>query len=211
MDVREEWRRLAQDMNFEFKEGIRAFLESPSLQRIAASELNSKQVQKASQFLSNPMVQSLLSKIFIGAATGFYRDFEFALLRTTRSSGSGGSQIHYVAISLLFKKDLRSDLEITKAGAFSGLWKKLLKNSYVRIRRNPELDRLITVKAKNKSQAEVLLSSQGVQESLKRLYEFSDDFKITDHGIRYEERGEIIEKERAVEIMEIMVDAAVKF
>jgi ribosomal protein L30E len=213
MSRKDEWQNLTSELGFEFKEGVNAFLDSPTLRRAAAEEMNQKDIRQAESMLRNPMVQAILAKIFMGAALGRYRDFEFALFHSSSRGGSSSrsSYTEYVNIALFFPKDLRCDLLIEKAGMLAGLKRLLFSGKYIKIPNNEGLNHLVTVKTTDKSQAKVILAERSVQEQLARLFAYSTGFKVTDYGIRYKEVGGIIGKAKALEIMDIMAEAADRF
>ncbi len=213
MTRKDEWRNLTSELGFEFKEGVNAFLDSPTLRRMAAEEMNQVDVKKADSILRNPMVQTILAKVFMGVASGRYRDFEFAVFHSSSRGGSGPGARHteYSNVALFFPKDLRCDLVIEKAGPLAGLKRLILVGKYFRIPNNEGLNHLVTVKAADKSQAKVILAERAVQEQLAKLFVYSNGFKVTDHGIRYKEVGGLISKAKAMEIMDVMADAAGRF
>jgi hypothetical protein len=210
---KDDWRKLTAELGFEFKEGISAFLDSPTLRRIAAEEMNQKDIRQAESMLRNPMVQTILAKVFMGTASGRYRDYEYALFHSSSRGGSGSRSRYteYVNIALFFPKDLRCDLLIEKAGPLARLARLLGAGKYMKIPNNEGLNHLLIVKAADKNQAKVILAERAVQEQLAKLYAYSNGFKVTDHGIRYKETGGLIGKAEATEIMDIMADAADRF
>ena len=209
MGVKEQWRQLAPQLGFEFKEGIEALLESPSLLQMAGGALNMDQVAKARNFMDHPMVKKLIAMVFMGAATGFHRGFEFALLRGSSSSSSTKS--YHVHISLLFHQSLQCELNIAAGGFLASIGRALFPGSHLKIDHRPELNRMLSIKADDRERALMFLSRFEVQEALMALYSFSRQFTISDHGIRYKEPGHIIDAGRALNIMNLMVDAAEKF
>ncbi len=214
MSIKEQWGRLADELGFTFKEGIDAILESPHTEKILRQEFPEKagDFQQASALLNNPFVRGMLSKVFLGMATGTYRDFEFLVYRGTSSSssGSGSRRSHYVNTVLLFKKTYNLGLDIQSSGAFSRLGKLFFSGRYIRPR-DPGLDSLVVVKGENRDQIGTMLSHSRLQEGLVELYSFSPAFKISDHGIRIKEGGEIASKEHITGIMERMVSVAETF
>lgn len=208
MGSKEKWQQLAVELGFEFKTGIRAFLESPTVLKL----FEGRQLPKNPALLQNPMVQMMIEKVFMGTVTGFYRKFEFYLLRGSKGSSStgGGKQIYYVSVVLLFKNPLGTGLEIRPASFFSSIGKMLMPRKYLKIP-NKELEQLITAKGKNKNQISVHLYDPKFQEMLLKLFRFSKDFKITDEGIRYEQDSDIIDKNHALEVMDLMATAAEYF
>ena len=210
MSDKEKWRTLAAGLGFEFKEGIRTFMESPSLLAMAGGEMRIRDVEQAGKLLSHPMVQTILAKVFMGAATGRHRNFEFALLRSSSSSGSGsGSKTtYYVNVVLFFREGLRCGLNIEKAGGFTRLGRFFMPGRYVKVPNNDKMGKLLAMTARDKTQARVLLSDCNVQEALIALFGSADGFTVSDHGIRYKEAGRIIDLDRAKRLMETMADAA---
>ena len=210
-DLREEYRKLAAVLGLEYKEGVETFLESPSLRLAAGEALQTKDIQQAEKFLTNPLVKSLLAKVFMGAATGFYRDFEVALFRGTSSGSESSSQTYYVNISLFFKSNLRCGLQIYHKDFFTRLGAIIFSGSYVKLPGDAPVSKLIAVKAEDKTQAQMYVSSRELLNQIHQLFQYSPDFKITDHGIRYRQRGHIIDPAQARPIMDLMVDTARKF
>jgi len=62
-----------------------------------------------------------------------------------------------------------------------------------------------------KDQARDLLSNKLLQDKLLNLYLFSNTFEISDRDIRYSERGTIIDKDKAIKIMDMMTEGAKSF
>ena len=210
MSIKDEWIALAGELGFEFKEGLRAFTEPKTLYLIAQKEMKVKNVEQAQKFLNHPMVQTLMSKVFMGAAAGRYRDFDFVLLRSSSSSGSS-SRNHYVNVALFFNTDLRCDLEIEKGGFWSRLGRKFFSGSYVKLPNNPKMESDLSIMAKDTGQAQVLLTDSRIQAAVANLFAASSGFKITDYGIRHKEKGDIIDKTRALELMDVMAESARAF
>ena len=211
MDMKEQWTRLAIELGFDFKQEVRPLVELPSLHKMAARAVKKGDVQQAENFLQHPMMKDLLSRTFTGSATGKYRDFEFAVFPSTISSGDSSKSTYYVNIVLLFKRDFAFGLEVFANSFFSQIGKAIMPGSYVKIPGNDIFNKVITVKAKDKDKAFILLSDRKLQDKLIKLYEFSKRINISDLAIRYDERGSIITKDRANKIMNLMVDAAEKF
>jgi len=209
--MKEKWQQLAEDLGFEYKEGIQAFTSSPRLRQMIAEDFpkGSDPLAMAEKFLKSPLVKRFIAKVFTGAIIGNYRDFEFVLYRSSSSSGSN-STTYYTNIVLLFPRDYDLGMQVTYAGFWGRLGKKLFPGNKVRLM-DPELDRLLVVKAKNKTQAQTLLSSSRLKWKLLDMFRDSKNFKITDQSIRYKEVGHIIDKEKALTKMEFMVEAASRF
>ncbi len=211
MDMKEQWNRLAIELGFELKQEIRPLVELPSLHKMAARAVKKGDIQRAEKFLTHPMMVALLSKTFTGSATGKYRGFEFAIFPSTVSSGSSAKSTYFVNVVLLFMREYPFGLEIFSNSLFSQIGKAIMPGSYVKIPDNGIFNKVITVKAKNKGSVLTLLSDKMLQDKLIMLYEFSKSFNISDHAIRYDERGAVITKDKALKIMNLMADAAEKF
>lgn len=214
MGIKEDWQALANQLNFEFHEGINALINSPSpqLEQIMREEFPGKMqdIEKAKALLNTPFVQSMLSKIFLGMAKGTYKEFEFLIYRSTASSSSSNTKQYFVNIVLFFKKVYNLGMEITAAGFFSRLGKKLFPGSYVRIP-NSELDPMLVIRGKNKEQIRTMLSYEKLQTQLMELFSYSKNFKITDYGIRLKEPGQIIPKEHIISLMDMMAKTGAQF
>ena len=66
----------------------------------------------------------------------------------------------------------------------------------------------MSVKARDKDRARALLSSAKAQDRLIKLYHWSKNFYFGDRDLRWHERGEIISRDRALTLMNLMADAA---
>ncbi|MCP4147885.1 MAG: hypothetical protein GY757_09050 [bacterium] len=213
MSMKEQWQQLAGELNLEFKEGIDALLESPHLASIVATEMTGKPVdiQQVSTMLNTPFVRGMLSKIFLGMITGTHRGFELFIYRgTTSSSSSSNTRSYQVNVALFFKKPYELGLKVTPANFFSKLGKMLFASSYVRIP-GSKLDPMVVIKADNKEQTQIMFSYEALQDKLLDLFSGSGDIKISDHGIRIKESGEILPKQRIMELLDLIAAAAEKF
>lgn len=213
MSDKAAWMALADELGLEFKEGIDALLESPTLQKMAGPALGFKDLSQAKAIFDNPLVHSLLTKVFIGSISGTYRELEFILFRgsATTSRSSGQRTVHHVHVNVLFRKDQQMGLDITGTWWGAKLGKLVMPGRYLAVAANPDLDKLVVVNAEGKSQAKVLLGRNDLTTALLKMYQFSKEFHITDHGIRYHEPGRIIAADRARIIMDLMAEAADKF
>ena len=207
MEPKEKWRQLARELGFEFKEGLSALTESPALLSMAGPQLKVKNYLQAREFLETPLVKTLLSRVFMGVASGTFQGYEFALLRG--SKGSSGRSRHYtVNISLFFPRSLQADLKITGRGLGDALARLFKPDSYLSFPHNPGLNKLVAVKARNRQKTEAILADLDFQDKLAALYRYSHNFTANDHGIRYHEPGQIIAHDRARQIMDLMSAAA---
>lgn len=212
MDVKEKWQQLAVELGFEFKEGIDGLLDSPHLESIALEEMQGKarDIQHIRALLQSNFVRGMLSRIFLGIATGSHRDFEWFVYRSSSSSSGSGSTHYYVNVNLFFKKTYGWGMKITASGFFGKLGKILFPGAYVRLRRS-SLAPMVSIKGKEKDRIKTLLSFDKLQHRLVELFSFSRNFKVDDYGIRYREPGHILSKERILELMEIMAKTAGTF
>lgn len=212
MSIKGKWQQLAKELDFEFKEGIDALIESPHLGKIAQDVFPGKtrDIEQAKILLKTDFVRTMLSKIFLGMATGTYRDFEFLLYRSASSSSISGTRHYDVNVVLFFNKPYHWGMEITTVDFFSKLGKTLLPKAYVKIPHSP-LNPLVRIKAKGEDRIRTLLSYDKLQQQLVELFSYSKNFKVSDYGIRFKESGEILAKERVMGLMDMMVNAAETF
>ncbi len=211
MDANAQWSKLAVELGFQLKREIRPFVELPSLHKMAERAMKKGDLKNAERLLKNPMITKLMSSNFIGSATGLYGGYEFAVFRSTHSGTPSPNPAYYINIVLLFKEKCRLGLEIQKNDIFSKIKKAIGLGSYVKIAENHMLNEKVSIKANLKDQARKLLSNKLLQDKLLNLYLFSNTFEISDRDIRYSERGEIIDKDKAIKIMDMMVEAAKNF
>ncbi len=211
MDINAQWKKLAGELGFQLKRKIRPFVELPSLHKMAAHAVKTGNLHNAEKLLEHPMIADILSKTFVGSATGIYRSYEFAVFRSTHTGTPAPNPAYYVNIVLLFKEKYQLGLEICHNGILSKIRKAIGLGSYVRIPENDMLDKMIAIKANMKDQARNLLSDKLLQDKLLNLYRFSNTFEISDRDIRYSERGTIIDKDKAIKIMDLMAEVAGNF
>ncbi len=212
MNIKDQWIQLANELNFQFKEGIELLTDSPHLGKIGKEECQGKirKLEQVKTLLKANFVKSMLSKIFMGIATGKYREFEFLIYRGTTSSSGSGNHNYYVNLVLFFKNPYRWGMEITPAGFFSKWGKLLFPKTYVRLPYS-RLDPLVVIKGKDKEHIQTLLSYEKLQQQLIELFSYSKNFKVSDHGIRFKEPGQILPKEYIIDLMNMMVKAAEAF
>jgi len=208
MRIKEQWQNLAGELGLEFKPGIEAFLELPeAATRIILDEFGTDKPVPAAEILHNPLVKAFLAKVFMGVVTGEYRGYTVHLFRGSRGSSRTG-QVHAVNISMLFNQPKKNGLNIYGEGFFSRLGKKLFGVQDLESC-NPELDKLVMIKAENVPQVQMTMTDPRVQQALVELYSYSTEFQITDPGIRYRISGEeIIDRATAMEVLDLMVAAA---
>ncbi len=214
MNSKEQWKLLANELGFTYKEGIDAFVESPTLARMAASQIGAGDFEKAKAMLSNPLVKGLLDSLFIGTITGKTGAYECTLFRGSASSSQSGSssgKVYYVNIALLFRQSLDWGLDMYRAGLSAKIAKKLFRKNYVPVPDDGELERMIAVRAKKRDQVQLFLRNMAVSDQLKKLFSSPGDYHISDHGIRYKLRGEIIAKDEALRVLAILAETAVLF
>jgi len=208
-EIRQQWQQLAQQLGFEFKPSFQAIVESKYVQVIA--EEQGKDISEAAAVLNNPLVRGLLEKLFVGIATGTYRQHEFTLLRKSKGSSSSSNRpSYYVSAALFFARPYRLGMRVYPEGLGSKVGKFLLRLQDVQVG-NPEFDPKVMIKAKDVPGVQSILANPGLQEKLLALLDFSRDFQVTDYGITYTEPGHIVSVERAHEIMDRMADAADQF
>ncbi len=211
MDINAQWAKLANDLGFQLKREIRPFVELPSLHKMAARALKTGDLHNAEKLLQHPMIADILSKTFVGSASGVYRGYEFAVFRSTHTGTPSPNPAYYVNIVLLFKEKYQLGLEIHQNGILSKIKKAIGLGSYVSIPENDLFNKKTAIKANMKDQARNLLSDKLLQDKLLNLYLFSNTFEISDRDIRYSERGTIIDKDKAIKIMDMMTEAAKSF
>ncbi|MEW5724451.1 MAG: hypothetical protein AB1896_15175 [Thermodesulfobacteriota bacterium] len=208
MGDEEKWRELARDLGFEFKEGLRGFLESPALQMMAIEGLTRDGLDQAGKFLEKPWVQALLTRMFLGVVTGRHQGIEFHLYRGGKTSGS--RTVYDINVAALFGRSLHCGLVVYRSGFLARLGRRLFPNRYVRIPHDPEFDRLVVVRARDEVQALAYFSSREVRGALLDLFRSKDDYKINDHGLRYKAPGRTLDRARALELMDRMAEVVEK-
>ena len=211
MDIKEEWRQLAEQLGFEFHEGIEALVTSPNLAKIACQEFPDKitDFEQFASLLDHPFVRSLMGSVFTGMAVGKFQSFDFFLYKSS-SSTDANKQTSYVNTILFFKNPYKLQMELEAAGFFSLLGKKIFKRSAI-ITSNPRLEQMMVAKGEKKEEITALLSNTELQSKLVELFSRSRGFKISDYGIRIKEPGKITTKGRAEELMTFMAETAKLF
>jgi hypothetical protein len=205
MGIRDDWQKLAVDLGFEFKEGLTALTESKSLMIMASEQLQAADVEQARKLLNNPLVRLLFEKMFVGAVAGQHKGYEVVL---HRGAETRGKRTHpYVSTGLLFRENLGWGLDVQKAWFGTALGRWLFSGAYVRLP-GSDLEKKLSLKAKKTDQARVFLADSRIQQAVRKLFDVSDRFRITDHGIRHKDDGEIIGRDRALCLMDAMAEAA---
>lgn len=207
MDITEQWQLLAVELGLEFRHEIRPRIELPSMHKMAAKALKKGNLAQAEHLFENPMMKKLLSKVFIGTATGYYRGFECAVFRSTIAAEVATNPAYFVNIVLMLPKDLGMGLDIKSAGLLNKI-SGLFSGKRIGFPNHPELNAMVSVEAGNKKAAQKLFAQKRLPETLRAMYAFSNRFTIWDESIRYDERGKIIARDRALEIMDLMVETA---
>lgn len=210
MNLKDKWRALAAELGFDFKEGIRAVLESPSLSSLASTELKGKDIEQAKVLLSNPLVQGVLDQIFLGAATGTRQGFEFAVHRSTESQSTTPSarSTPWVHVTLLFARNLNLGLTVRQRDIWDSLGMFLAPRRFLALGVEPAIRKKLLAAAKDKPGAAALLATPEMTAALNALFAEPGNYKITDHCMRWKEQGDIISKERAEQIMDHLAKAA---
>jgi len=211
MDTLSSWKALADDLGFVFKEGLSAFMESPSLIRFAGSALKTEDFEKAKAMLDNPLVRAMAASLLPGCVTGFYRNFEFTLFESSTSSSSDSGTSHHIHIAMLFSAPLNAKLQITPAGFWTRVGKRLFSNRYLFIEGNSALDRNLAVRTNNKARVSLLLGDRKIHDALEKLVSLSNDFTVSDYGIRHKRPGRTLGRDEALPIMDAMADAGPLF
>lgn len=196
----QDWQALAGNLGFNFKPGIQAFLESPTALRLMAE----KGMPQQPSLLQNPIVQSFLAQIFLGAATGSYRGYEFYVYRssstgTARSHSAGNQRSYYVNVILLFRKPLPAALKIRSQTTWDKLWRWLRRKPAISIL--PELDQVAMLSGLEDPAVQQLLGRTDTQKLLSDFFKSSEPFKLDTHGIRHKEAGKILPKTNALALM----------
>ncbi|MFH2002610.1 MAG: hypothetical protein ABIK28_23265 [Planctomycetota bacterium] len=207
MDVHDQWNGLAEELGFKLSYEVRSHVELPMLHRSAAVAVRKGKIHRAERMLKHPIMMDSLTKTYAGSASGFYRDFEFAIFRSSPAA-QASKPVYDVNIVLLLRSELMFGLEIKRTHFLTPIIRTLFPGSYVRIPGNRKLDRIVAVKARDKTEIRKILPDTSWQEKLLNLFRFSRNFLLTDRTIRFSERAGIIKSERAIKIMDLMVDVA---
>ena len=210
MKSREKWQHLANELGFEFIEGPENVLKIPAVQRTMVKELGGGQIGSIEKVLDSPIIRKAFSTMFIGAAIGRFQDRDFVMFRNVQSTGgsSGSRNIYFVNIISPFKNQLQYGLKVKTSGAFTGIGKAVFPGIYIRPESYPELDAKIVVKGKKKAEIKSFLFSGKRVESLLLLFGYSKKIRIDDFGIHFKEVGEIIDADKAKNLMEKMAATA---
>jgi hypothetical protein len=206
MDTRQTWEELAAALGYEFRPGVRALLDSP-LTRIVSEAQGINDVEKAPAILGNPLLMSMLDKVFLGMASGTHRAHQVFLYRQARSSGESGRTRYESHLHLLFVPPLELGLRVYREGFWSKVGKTIFRTQDIQTGHR-DLDDRVMIKGSQVKGVGDLLSSQATQNTLLALFDHSSDFRVDDHGIRYVEPRECFEAESVRAALEVMADAA---
>lgn len=202
--TREDWRKLASDLGFEFKEGLTALTESKTLMIMLSEQMHAS-LEHVHKLLETPVFRLLMEKTFMGAIVGEHRGYEIVIHQSAETQRK--HTLHYVGTGLFFKHNLDWGLDIQKAWFVMPLGRWLFPGGYVRLP-GSDLDKRLAIKAKKTDQARVFLADGRVQQTVGKLFDLSDQFRITDHGIRHKEPGKTTDRTRVLYFLDAMADAA---
>lgn len=209
MADRQAWEQLATELGFEFKEGLRAYLESDAVRRLEADGSDPQQaraLEQARHMLDNPLVMSILDKLFFGVVTGRHRGHEFTLAHGSSTAG-GKNQSQSVHISLLFQRPEKNGLLLAPETFFTRAGHALFRTQDLTTG-NAELDRLVVVKATAEAAVRRLLADRPTQDALIALFRDGAEWKVTDEGIRWRRAGGTLSAAEARPLMDRMAATA---
>jgi hypothetical protein len=203
-DRRASWAALAGELGFDFKPGVRQFLESPAGQReleerVARHEIPSPDLS----ILENPLVMLVLDRMFVGGAVGTYQGFDVALYPSSSSSASSNTQTHYSNVVLFFREPYALQLKLYNQTFMSSIGKFLFAQQDVQLG-EPALDDLLMVKGRDEMAVRRLLDSRQVRDQLLAMFAESRGYTINDRGVQHREAAAVITRERAVSILDGM-------
>lgn len=212
MSRREAWAELAAGLEFELKPGVEGFLDSPAARReIEAQVASGGMPAQGLELLQSPLVRGLLDRLFDGVVVGRHRGFELNLFPSSeRASSSRGSSTPYANVALFFPQSYALGLHVYEETFLSRVGKAIFFQQDVTLG-NPQLDRLVMVKAKDGPAAQAvraLLGSEAVQQRLIEMFSSSSGWELRDHGVKHKEVAEAISVERARELMDMAVELA---
>lgn len=190
MADRQTWEQLARELGFEFKTGLRAYLDSDAVRRMEADGSDPQMAEglaKARAMLDNPLVMGLLDRLFFGVVTGSHRGYAIAICHGSSPSG-GNRNTPSVNVSLLFKRREKLGLLLAPETFFTRVGRTLFRTQDLPTG-NAELDRLVVVKANEETPVRVLLGDRRVQEALIALFRDGAEWKVSDEGIRWRRAG----------------------
>jgi hypothetical protein len=211
---KEYWQELAHELGFEWKEGIRAFTDSPNLLSMVGEEMQLwRNVEQKARVLDNPILAKLAAVMLPGVVEGIWRRFSVFLFPFTRSSRTSVSRYRtqtgyeYLYIVLLFKEPYEWDFRIEGgSGCLGGLFKRLLPGAFVRLPDNPALDALISATSGNREDLARLISREAVQAGLLALFEYTRAVRINHYGIRFVSMQRTMEVNEARALLDLMAD-----
>jgi hypothetical protein len=197
MGRRERWAALAAELDFEFKVGVRAFLQSAAGRRELEERAKRGEIPSADlTFLENPLIMKMIELIFDGAIVGTHREHEFTLFPASQARTSRSGSTRYSTVTTFFKESYA--LEVGKILFF-------LQDIQLG---EAQLDKLVMIKGNDELAVKRLLDSRRVRDQLISMYTESSGFTIRDFGIKHQEVAEVISRDRALHLMDQMVDLA---
>ena len=203
------WEQLAQELGFEFKAGLRAYLESDAVRRMEADGSDPQMAEglaKVRAMLDNPLVMGLLDGLFFGVVSGRHRGYETAICHGSSSSG-GSRNAPSIHVSLLFNRTEKLGLLLAPETFFTRVGRTLFRTQDLPTG-NAELDKLVVVKAEEEAPVRVLLGDRRVQEALIALFRDGAEWKVSDEGIRWRRAGDQLTADEVRRLLERMADAA---
>ena len=195
------WRALADELGLEFKEGLRGFLESPTALSMFGRDAPPPSV------LDNPMVQALLEKVFLGAATGTYKDYEVHLFRGSKSSSSSNKANYYIGAVLLFARRLGVEFEMRPLTFSWRLGRLFSPGRYVQSGYR-SFDGVMGVKSSSPMQTRRLLASKETRDAVLSFAANTHEPVVSEKGVRCKAKGSTISSEEARTLLDQLVEVA---
>ncbi|MBF0501703.1 MAG: hypothetical protein HQM09_16310 [Candidatus Riflebacteria bacterium] len=205
MDLKEEWIQLAKELNFEFKEGFNAVLESKVVSSLMGGEFG----PEGAAVFQTPIMQAILSRVFLGMATGKSGNYEFFVFKGDKTTSRNRTS-YYVRTILAFPNSLGIGLNIEPSGFFDRLIRSIFPGKTVHTG-NSDLDTVLSIKADDQQKALRFLQSDTLKLKMLAFQKISPELRINDHGLLHTEPGEIASATHIQEIMAYLTGLADEF
>ena len=182
-DVTQQWRNLAADLGYDYKEGeegLRALFERMGqLQMASFSDSEAAQLEKA---LDNPLLMTLMGHLFPGAIIGRHRNYEVLISHTINKRGDNSYPAIHIALFLPDPVDLQ--FSVKSQNFLNGLAERLLRNRYIQLD-DPTLDPLVIIQGEDPHQIQLWLTTSRVRQALLDLYTYDKKFEVNQQGIMW--------------------------
>ncbi|OHD53301.1 MAG: hypothetical protein A2014_06410 [Spirochaetes bacterium GWF1_49_6] len=175
----EYWKKLAEQLEFQYDESIDALIESPVLIQLSGQQYTQQNLDRIREMLNQPMFKNFYHEMFpclLSGQSGKYPVFIYPIRFSTQGTESSN---YTVNVMMMFPTHYNFELSIKKSSFFGRLFRTGIKSH------DPEFNSMVTVKAKNnKEQVKTFLENMSLVYAAKDLFRQFPSAEIGDAGVK---------------------------